>query len=284
MTALWNWETCLPVPKRRRVAALQSWTPLSLRFPRCAFTLLALALALTGCTTHHTPRTSPFDFSRDTFAYANGLKWIYTNTPDGQWITFTREPPPGYTLHCYVMARAARQFATHARFEPNYPADSHSLPHLVRAVIHAGATDEVVIPGYANLRAFSAANETLLKENCGGAWRCYVQHGNWRMIYPFTRAGQAREARRLADEIAAGELPIVHLCRFPQLTINHAVLLYAATTNASGLQFLAYDANNPRAPQPLQFDAASKTFQFAHNEYLQGGRVDAYEIYRDWRY
>jgi hypothetical protein len=28
LTALWNWETCLPVEKRRRVAALQTQNPL----------------------------------------------------------------------------------------------------------------------------------------------------------------------------------------------------------------------------------------------------------------
>ncbi|MFM2082040.1 MAG: hypothetical protein RL380_731 [Verrucomicrobiota bacterium] len=261
------------------------FTIYDLRFLPCALFATGLAALFTGCTTtHHAPRASSFDFARDTFAYANGLNWIYTNTSDGAWTTARRDPPPAYSLHCYVMARAARQFATHARFEPHYPANPARLPQLIRAVVHARASEEIAIPGYANLREFSAANETLLQENCGGAWHCYFQRGNWRLTFPFTRAGQAREARRLADEIAAGELPIVHLCRFPQLTINHAVLLYAATTNASGLQFLAYDPNQPRAPQPLQFDAASKTFLLPRTDYFPGGRVDAYEIYRDWRY
>ena len=59
-----------------------------------------------------------------------------------------------------------------------------------------------MIPGYENLRTFSEARESLLKETCGGQMQSYVQRGHWRMILPFARNGQEEEAEAL---LVAGE-------------------------------------------------------------------------------
>jgi hypothetical protein len=34
----------------------------------------------------------------------------------------------------------------------------------------------------------------------------------------------------------------------------------------------------------LDYDRATKTFNFAGNDYWPGGRVDIYEVYRSWDY
>src|SRR5690606_21314728 len=99
----------------------------------------------------------------------------------------------------------------------------------IREIVHGGdmrpAQLKIPIPGYANLREFSVDREQLLKEECGGAWRSYFQRGNWRMILPFSRRHQERASDKLKNSLQNHGVAAVHLVRFPQLTINHAVLL-----------------------------------------------------------
>jgi hypothetical protein len=78
--------------------------------------------------------------------------------------------------------------------------------------------------------------------------------------------------------------PLVHVVRFPQLTINHAVLLYAAKETDKEILFTTYDPNKPEHPAMLTFDRATRTFSFPFNDYWPGGRLDVYEIYRSWKY
>src|ERR1041384_2873427 len=207
---------------------------------------LILAL-LCGCTTHRpAPSTyaRPFDFRRDTFAYANELVWAYDYDAEGKWISQRREPKPDYAQHCFVLARSARQFFDNARFDPEQPlADEATYRRLIRQLLAASprhplpADKRVVIPGYASLRAFSQAHENLLKGECGGSWQCYVQRGNWRMIFPFSRRQQAQVAKQLAVRLKESGPAIVHVVRFPQLTINHAMLVFEAKETATGMQF-----------------------------------------------
>ena len=141
-----------------------------------------------------------------------------------------------------------------------------------------------MIPGYAGLREFSVAWEALLKRECGGAWQSYFQRGNWRMVFPFTRAHQQNEADRLLSILEQGGLPVVHVLRFPQLTINHTVLLFSARSHAGTIEFRAYDPNIPEREVILCFDRATRTFTWPALPYFVGGRVDVYEIYRGWIY
>ncbi len=90
-------------------------------------------------------------------------------------------------------------------------------------------------------------------------------------------------AQFLAD-LKDNRPPVVHVVRFPQLTINHAVVLFAATETTNEIRFATYDPNNPAHPAVLTYDRASRTFNFPANDYFPGGRVDVYEVYRDWRY
>src|SRR5436190_21745403 len=87
-------------------------------------TALALATLLCGCATSHQAPAScarRFNFQRDTFAYANELRWEYFYDASGKWTTRTREPKPTYSQHCFVLARSSRQFFANARFDPEKP-------------------------------------------------------------------------------------------------------------------------------------------------------------------
>lgn len=234
----------------------------------------------------------PFSFKTDVLAFANELDWVYTQNPDTGETTFMRvDPEPDYIHHCFVVVRAAKQFFLHARFNPSAAkADEATYRDRIREVFARSPRDTqpdarpVVIPGYADLRSFSAAHMTMIKDEAGGAWHSYIQMGNWRMVFPFTRAHQAEMATQLLSEIKADWPPIVHLVRFPKITINHAVMLYAATESDKEIRFAVYDPNHPERPGELTYDRASRTFIFPATDYFADGRVDVYEVYRGWLY
>ncbi|HEY2951939.1 MAG TPA: hypothetical protein VGK40_05110, partial [Verrucomicrobiae bacterium] len=196
---------------------------------------LAVGLILCGCANPRAPLFSSerhFTFDQDTFVFANELVWRYDTDPQTGETTHTRrDSTPNYTHRCFVVVRSARQFFQHARFDATLPkTDDATYRRLVRRVVSIGpsrempANEKVVLPGYANLREFSQAHETLLKAECGGIWRSYLQRGHWRMIFPISRSHQDRMARQLADSLGRNRPPVVHLVRFPSLAIDHAAL------------------------------------------------------------
>jgi len=260
---------------------------------RCLL-LLALMGALCGCATTSPSPTKgdrPFNFPTDTFAYANELVWEYHFDEQGKWTSSPRQPKPDYTHHCFVVARSARQFFNHARFDPSQPiAGAETYRRLIHQVVFrrpsrpVSDSARIVIPGYPNLRAFSQAQEPLLKAECGGAWQSYFQRGHWRTIAPFSRHHQERMADQLLKDLKENRPPVVHLLRFPQLTINHAVVLFDVAETQAEICFVAYDPNNPGHPVSLTYDRASRTFSFPANDYFPGGPVNVYEIYRGWLY
>ncbi len=261
--------------------------------PRLVCFVFISLLALCGCSTARSagPSTRFFDFHTDTFAFANQLVWTYSYDAEGHWTTHRRRPKPTYYQHCFVLARSARQFFLNARFDATLPrGDQATYRRLVRQVVtssprHALPEERrIVIPGYADLRSFSADWEPLLKEECGGAWQCYFQRGNWRMIFPLSRRTQEHTAQRLLEKLSHHEPTVLHLLRFPQLSINHAVLVFAAQQSAEQIRFEIYDPNQPEKPAQLAFDRASRTFRLPANNYFSGGRVDAYVVYSSWDY
>jgi hypothetical protein len=235
-------------------------------------------------------RPRRFDFARDTFAFANELRWEYRfDTAAGKTFFTRREPKPDYALRCFVLVRAARQFFFHARFEPNRAmADDETHRRLIRRVLAGNprraspAGEETVIPGYAGLREFSRARELLLKAECGGAWRSYFLRSHWRMVFPISRAHQARAASGLLRAALENGPPIIHLVRFPALTINHGMVLFSAVETAAGARFEAYDPNDPERPATLAFDRGTRSFSLPANQYWAGGRVDVIHIFRSW--
>lgn len=232
-----------------------------------------------------------FDFDRDSFAFANELLWEYGFDPAAGRAAFRRRhPAPAYAHRCFVLVRAARQFLYHARFDPTLAAcdDDGIYRRRIRAVMRRSPRapcppeELVVFPGYASLRAFSAAQSELLKSACGAAWRSYVLRSHWRMVFPISRRHQARTAGRIVEGIEQGDAPIVHLVMFPRLSINHGMVVFGLSRTAEGTTFHAYDPNDPSQPTALSFDRPASTFRLPANRYWAGGAVDVIEIYRSW--
>src|SRR5438132_14036833 len=96
-----------------------------------------------------------FSFADDTFAFRNDIRAHHADADDL------------YANYCFVLARGMRQFHQFARFEPAAPrVDADEYTRRVRAVTSHAAwaaplppAERVVIPGFANLRALSAAEE-----------------------------------------------------------------------------------------------------------------------------
>ncbi|HUR45161.1 MAG TPA: hypothetical protein VMZ27_04715 [Candidatus Saccharimonadales bacterium] len=272
----------------------------SSRILKCSISAGAHALLfaglffVVGCATssRRTNGEKPFVFQQDTFSYANELVWIYDFDPiTGESTHWRREPPPSYSHHCFVVARSAKQFFQHARFDPSRPkASEPAYRDLVAKVVSTSPSrflpenERIIIPGYSNLFTFSRDWSQVLQQECGGAWRSYLQRGHWRMIWPFSRREQNKMAAQLLYEIKDNRPPVVHVVRFPQLKINHSVLLFAATEDEKTIRFSTYDPNAPERPTELTYDRASRTFTLPKNEYFEGGRVDVYQIYHRWNY
>jgi hypothetical protein len=234
----------------------------------------------------------PFRFGADTFAFNNQLEWRYRIDPQAGTTT-PAGPNPGadYTLRCFVLARSARQFFQFARFDPRRPPlDDAGYRRLIDAVVDLDPSERppssgrIVIPGYADLHSFSRAHEALLKDALGSAVDSYLQRGNWRMVFPFSREHQQATAQALEAEVRADRPPVVHLVRFPDLSINHAVLLYGVSRIDGGLRFQVYDPNDDAHPAQLDFDEQSQSFRFPANFYFAGGAVDVYEVYKSALY
>ena len=238
---------------------------------------------------------------RDTFAFPNELKWAYTFNPDtGRMEAQRREPPPQFAHRCVPMAVAARKFLFHAEFDAQRPAvGDREYAQRVREVLSRSATvpsapaERVVIPGYAHLQEFSRAHEALLKRALGGAWQSYLNAGNFRMVFPFSRRGQEKLARRWQEAVRRQYPPLVHVVTFPRLTINHLIVLTDLATPeeaqawTSGGQpppeavcFKAYDPNTPQRPVVVWYAPRERQFYYPRTDYFAGGRVNLYEVRR----
>ena len=263
-------------------------------FKNCCrlFFITALLSVSGGCASRNVRGVSerPFVFGRDSFSYRNDLVWEYVfDDAAGQTSHHTKDVKPDYTHHCFVVARSARQFFQFARFDPALPAaDDVTYRKLIRRVAAHDPShdikeaDRIIVPGFTNLFDFSVAKAKLIQEESGGAWRSYFQRGHWRILVPFSRTGQEAEARLLMWEILNHRPPVVHLVKFPQLTINHAVLLFDVRETPAAIEFTTYDPYESTHPVTLTFDRATRQFSFGRNPYFIGGKVNVYEIYRDW--
>ena len=231
-----------------------------------------------------------FDFARDSFAFANELMWEYQlDATAGKRTLRPRIPKPDYAHRCFALARVARQFFYHARFAADCPtASDETYRQLVRTIIArhprkpCKPEDQVISPGFAGLRDFSRAHEKLLKIECGPAWRSYFLRSHWRMAVLFTRAHQTRTAGSLVAALKQNRLPILHLVKFPAMSINHCIVLFAATETGRGWEFESYDPNNAGEPEQLTFDRSSQTFFLAPNACWPGGELNVSHICRSW--
>jgi hypothetical protein len=102
------------------------------------------------------------------------------------------------------------------------------------------------------------------------------------MVFPIYRSHQQQTAAQLAADIQRGFSPIIHLVKFPALTINHGMILFAAMETKNTVEFSAYDPNDPQQPARLTYDRAKRTFSLPPNRYWAGGELDIIGILRSW--
>ncbi len=236
-----------------------------------------------------TDRSGSFVFLRDTPGLTNETVWEYRIDPATGIMTSHRRPQkPTFSQHCFPVARLTKQFHLHATFEPSLPSlSTEEIAGRIREVGRrtprksSDPEQRILLPGFAGLRELSEAMPGEIRRATGGRWRSYLQRGNWRMVFPFTRSQQVATSRRLATVAAAGFPTVIHVVNFPALKINHALLVYGASKSTGGVEFAAYDPNTPGHPVVLQFTNVQSRFFFPPQPYFSGGWVDVYPVFSD---
>jgi hypothetical protein len=99
------------------------------------------------------------------------------------------------------------------------------------------------------------------------------------MVFPVSGRHQAGIAEKLKRSLRKRGVSLVHLFRFPRITINHGILLYGFTELEQDIEFEAYDPNIPAHPVKLTFDGLRRAFTFAPNCYWGGGTLSVIEIF-----
>jgi hypothetical protein len=104
------------------------------------------------------------------------------------------------------------------------------------------------------------------------------------MVFPVWAWQQERMVHQLKQALHKRPAPIVHLFRFPRVTINHGIVLFGANESEQAIQFEAYDPNIPEHPVKLIYERAARAFYFPKAHYWAGGRVSVIEVYRGGLY
>jgi hypothetical protein len=104
------------------------------------------------------------------------------------------------------------------------------------------------------------------------------------MIFPFPRAHQEATLRRVREGLAAGRPPVLHVLRFPDITLNHMIVVYAEEETPAEVRLFAYDPNDAQRPVVVRYDRAARLFTYPRTPYFPGGPIRAYEIYDGWLY
>lgn len=245
---------------------------------------LVVALLLAGCASAP-PAAAPlpaagvpgFSFVRDTFAFANEIR--------------ARVPDAEYANYCFVLARGLRQFHAFARFDPRAPVlDPQGYVERVREVVNRPpwapplpASERVVIPGYAHLRAFSAAEVAAVKAGLGGRLSTLLHWTNWRVTFPVSGRQQEGEAAAVLAEIGAGRLVQLLVTNWPRPELNHTVVAYAYREAAGAVELLVWDPNDPSEPGVITFARARRRFVATRLHDTEPGPIRVFRMtYGPW--
>jgi hypothetical protein len=226
-----------------------------------------------------------FDWHADTIAFSNDTVFAYGIDEAGNLTMHRRATPARFAHRCFVLARAVLQFHKFARFDPSLqPATEEQYRALLLRLFRIpvwmperSATDRIVFRGYANLNQFSRAHEHVMKETIGNWFPTYLRVGNWRMVGPFPRCGQANAAAQIIRGLDRGKLQAVYLTRFPKM--NHCVILFDYHPQAGRIRFDAYDPNYPNTLSWVEYDPVQRGFNFERRWFWPGGRVNLMRVY-----
>jgi len=248
--------------------------------------VVALALVTAACV--HAPAqlaarpvavsVPVFRFADDTFAFPNIIRERYPHVPDL------------YANYCFVLARAVRQFHQFARFDATAPRlDAGEYTRLVRAVSSRAPweppllpAERVVIPGFANLRTFSAAEETAVKAGLNSRFWTLVHWTNWRVTMPLPDGHQEAVLDEVLGELAAGRLVQLLITNWPKHEVNHTVVAYAYRDVADGVEVIVWDPNDPTEPGTVLFDARHERFVASHVYDTSVGPIRVFRMYYSW--
>jgi hypothetical protein len=104
------------------------------------------------------------------------------------------------------------------------------------------------------------------------------------MIFRVYGRFQEKMAEKLKHSLHKRGVALVHLFRFPRITINHGIVLYGFAESEMQIEFAAYDPNIPAHPVTLVYEKKRRAFMFAPNIYWGGGVLSVMEIFCDWPY
>lgn len=220
-----------------------------------------------------------FSFETDTFAFPNHVR---AHNPD---------LPGLYANYCFVLARSVRQFHQFARFDPTAPrVERAQYERLVRAVVSRAPwrpalppEERVVIPGYRNLREFSAAEEPAVKAGLGGRLWTWIHWTNWRVTFErLPPEHQADVLRQIRDEIAAGRLVQLLVTNWPKPELNHTVIAYGYRRQPAGIDLAVWDPNDPSAPGTVTFEAPQQRFWATRVYDTEPGTIRVFRMYYSW--
>jgi hypothetical protein len=187
------------------------------------------------------------------------------------------------------MSRSIIQFRKFARFDPaSPPLEDEELAARIRKITSQrpwepafAEAERIVIPGYPDLRALSAAKTEIVQKNIGQGWTTYFRPGNWRILFPHGGSQQAKTHETLERSLDRGEFFVAYLTNFPtSLNINHGVLVYSARKNGSGPErYLVYDSNHPDGPRTLEWSDEQSCFLYQRDTDFVGGKVVVWQVY-----
>jgi hypothetical protein len=219
-----------------------------------------------------------FSFAKNTFAFPNEIRQR------------TEHHAGLYANYCFVMARGLRQFFAFVRFEPRAPrlSTEEYVERVRRLGRHAPwepalpPDARIVIPGYADLREFSQAQEAAVKEGLGSRFWTMVNWTNWRVTFPVTRGQQASVAREIMDELDAGRLVQLLVTNWPKPELNHGVVAFAYRSTPRGIEFSIWDPNDPGKPGLITFDTTERRFLATAVYDTETGPIRAFRMYYSW--
>lgn len=222
--------------------------------------------------------TAGFVFERDSFAFPNLIR---ARNPNVEGL---------YANYCFVLARGIRQFFQFARFDAAGPRLSHAeYVERVRQVASRAPwraplppEARIVIPGYANLREFSRAEEAAVKEGLSSRFWTLVHWTNWRVGFSVSRAGQARVADTIVTDLRQGRLVQLLVTNLPKVELNHTVVVYGYRVAGQALTLMVWDPNNPGEPGLITFDTTGRRFWATQVYDTEFGNIRVHRMYYSW--